>query len=530
MRMQNISFVLFSVAIFMAPDYIFTMFSETYKVSFGFATFLRLLLMLIPLSIGLLFNKYRKLTYAILAIFCGLQLIQFSVISCFGRTVMAYDFVTLIDEWDDILLGAGDAFSKHWVVIPTVIIPFAIIFMAIKFTAARTKGSILGTFVLLITLGSIFVADCWLRGVPYPIDGRISLDNTLKSFSFAIRDVFAEYKVPKYKNYEIKNVGIKHDEPITVVYIVGESMTANHMSLYGYERDTTPLLKELSREQNFYYTRGIAGAVCTKAANKFMANVIWEPNNVKLNANSETSLCKFAKTNGFKVFYITSQDNKMLSSICTAHQKYVDVCETKTGNEAIVDKRRDEYILDILDKQEFTKHNFIIIHQRCPHCPYSVNFPEGYTDRNHFKGHKEPKVDEYDNVMLYEDTFLSRIFQRFNKQSSGKFYIIFASDHNELFGEEGVWGHSSLVPICADIPVMVQSNDEEFVSKVKAIYKPTHYEIAKLIASVLGFEIHNPNQKENVFHINGLDFDGRNGYMEVYKDLANKSVSYKTYR
>ena len=290
------------------------------------------------------------------------------------------------------------------------------------------------------------------------------------------------------------------------------------------------MLKQLAKNENFYYTHGIAGAVCTKAANKFMANVIWEPNNVKLNANSETSLCKLAHDNGFKVFYITSQDNKMLSSICTAHHKYIDVCVTKTGNEAIVDKRRDEYIFETLDKQELSSRNFIIIHQRCPHCPYKVNFPEGYTDKHHFTGNKEPNIDEYDNVMLYEDTFLSRVFNRFNKQSAGKFYIIFASDHNELFGEEGVWGHSSLVPICADIPVMAQSNDGEFMTKLKSIYKPTHYEIAQLIAGVLGYEIHNPNQQENVFHINGLDYDGRNGYMEVHKNTKTKTVTYKTYR
>ena len=433
----------------------------------------------------------------------------------------------MFDEWHDILLGAVDAFSTHWLVIPAVLIPFALVF---ALTKLNIKRSVIGTFVLLVTLGSVFVADCWLRGVPYPIDGRIALDNTLKSFSFAIRDIFAEYKTPKYASYEIRNVGIKCDEPITVVYIVGESMTANHMSLYGYERDTTPLLKQLAKNDNFYYTRGIAGAVCTKAANKFMANVIWEPNNVKLNANSATSLCKFAHDNGFKVIYITTQDNKMLSSICTANRKYIDVCITKTGNEEIVNKRREEYILDNLGKQELSERNFIIIHQWCVHCPYKSHFPEGYKEKHYFKGKKELKIDEYDNVMLYEDTVLSRVFNCFNKQTNGKFYIIFASDHNELFGEEGVWGHSSLVPICADIPVMAQSNDEEFLRKLKSIYKPTHYEIAQMIAGILGYEIHNPNQKANVFHINGLDYDGRNGYMEAYKDEGNKTVTYKTYR
>ena len=128
--------------------------------------------------------------------------------------------------------------------------------------------------------------------------------------------------------------------------------------------------------------------------------------------------------------------------------------------------------------------------------------------------------------MLYEDTFLYRVFERFNKQTTGKFYIIFASDHNEMFGENGIRGHSVLDPVVADIPVIVQSNDEEFMTKFRSIYKPTHYEIAMLIAEVLGFEIKNPNQKDDVFYINGLDFDGRNGYIELKKDIKNKVVDY----
>ena len=131
--------------------------------------------------------------------------------------------------------------------------------------------------------------------------------------------------------------------------------------------------------------------------------------------------------------------------------------------------------------------------------------------------------------MLYNDSFLSRVFNRFNKQKQGKFYIVFASDHNELHGEYGVHGHGILIPQVADIPVIVQSNDKKFMSNFKKIFKPTHYEIAMEIAKLLGFEIKNPNQKENVFYINGLDYDGRGGYIELTKDLEKKTVSYVTH-
>ncbi|RAX51328.1 hypothetical protein CCY99_09285, partial [Helicobacter sp. 16-1353] len=48
-------------------------------------------------------------------------------------------------------------------------------------------------------------------------------------------------------------------------------------------------------------------------------------------------------------------------------------------------------------------------------------------------------------------------------------------------------------------------------------YYPTHYEIALLVAKILGYEIINPNQKENIFYINGLDIAGNGEYLEVRK-------------
>ncbi len=521
-KLKNLWLVCFVILLLLAPDYIYQCVDDKYKV----LSVLKALKFIIPLSVGLVFNKYIWITYSAIALLCLLQLMQFSVMSFFGRYLMAYDFTALFDEFNDIFLSATSALANHWKVIPIVLIPFGLLSWILRL---NNKRSVYGTATLIITAFSIFVVNLQ-RGVPYPLDGRITIDNTLKSFSFALRDVVSKYNPPKYAEYEIKNVGIKTDEPITIVYVVGESVNYKHMSLFGYERNTTPMLKELAKSENFYYVQGISGAVCTKAANKFMMNVIWEPNNIKLNADAETSLCRFAKENGFKVFYLTSQDNKMLASICTAKSKYINVTETRNTNEAQVLKKRDDYIFDLLDKQKFTDRNFIIIQQRCPHDPYTEHYPDGYNGHRPFGGSKDVRIDDYDNIMLYEDTFLYRVFERFNKQTTGKFYIIFASDHNELFDEEGLWGHSTLHPLTANIPVLVQSNDVKFMKKIRSIFRPTHHEIAQLLANVMGFEVTNPNQKANMFFINGIDFDGRRGYMEVYKDLKNKSLSYKTYR
>ncbi|MBQ2174177.1 MAG: hypothetical protein II453_03555, partial [Alphaproteobacteria bacterium] len=160
------------------------------------------------------------MTYLTIAGLCTLQLMQFSIMSFFGRYLMAYDFTALFDEFNDIFLSATGAFANHWKVIPTVLIPFGLLFWIL---CTNNKKSIYGTAILVITAFGIFMVNLQ-RGVPYPLDGRITIDNTLKSFSFAVRDALSSYNAPKYENYEIKNVGIKTDEPITIVYVIGESV------------------------------------------------------------------------------------------------------------------------------------------------------------------------------------------------------------------------------------------------------------------------------------------------------------------
>ncbi|MDO4974818.1 MAG: sulfatase-like hydrolase/transferase, partial [Alphaproteobacteria bacterium] len=186
----------------------------------------------------------------------------------------------------------------------------------------------------------------------------------------------------------------------------------------------------------------------------------------------------------------------------------------------------DQHIITVLNQQTFSKHNFIVLHQRSVHTPYSKVFSKDFLNRRQFSGAENSVIDEYDNAMVYNDYVISSLFNYFNKQKIGKFYIIWASDHNEFLGENGLFGHGLLNKMCADIPVIVQSNDREFLDKFKKIYKPNHYEIAKFIARLLGYEIINPNEDGKTFYISGSDFNGKYGYIKYEKDSGKRKVTY----
>jgi glucan phosphoethanolaminetransferase (alkaline phosphatase superfamily) len=291
------------------------------------------------------------------------------------------------------------------------------------------------------------------------------------------------------------------------------------MSLFGYDKDTTPNLRELSKENNFYYTTGISSGTGTLSSCKFMMNVIYEPDNAYQTSSDLTNLFRLAKQKNFKTFYVSSQRDNVLTSI--AGVNYIDTIITNGASIINVVKITDEMLPDIVSDNKLGKRNFIVLHQRCMHSPYSSYFSD--TGKS---SQKKQLINEYDEAMLYNDYLISKMFNKFNKQGAGKFYIIWASDHNELLGEDGLYGHGTLSRYTADIPIMIQSNDIEFMKIMKAIFKPTHYEIAKNIAKILGYEIINPNEEENVFYINGVDFTGRCGYIRFKKDVVNHRIEY----
>jgi glucan phosphoethanolaminetransferase (alkaline phosphatase superfamily) len=333
--------------------------------------------------------------------------------------------------------------------------------------------------------------------------------------------------VKAYIPYEVSNINESFKEPISIVYIIGESVNYTHMSLFGYDRDTTPLLKKLSNSQNVYYTTGISGGISTVASCKFMMNVLREADNAVQASKDTTNLFKLAKSKGFKTFYLSNQTEHLLSSISGVN--YIDVVKTKDSNPIRSSELMDDYLIEMAASQKFTDRNFIVFHQRCIHTPYSKAFRKNFKSKVRFNESKNLMIDEYDNAMLYNDHVISDIFNYFNERLKGKFYIIWTSDHNELMGENNLFGHGHgyLLPQTANVPVIIQSNDVKFMNKVKSIFMPTHYEIAESIANILGYEIKNPNNEGNVFYISGVDFNGKCGYIEYKKDLLNKKIEYR---
>lgn len=99
---------------------------------------------------------------------------------------------------------------------------------------------------------------------------------------------------------------------------------------------------------------------------------------------------------------------------------------------------------------------------------------------------------------------------------------MFVPDHGEALGENGKWGYAILDFNVAKIPFyasLYNGDDSVYLDILENLHHPTHYEIAHLIANLLGVKIHNPNIKDkNIFYINGVDISGNGGYIKGIKN------------
>lgn len=493
------------------PDILFSLANSSFHLSRD----IKALLLILPLSTGLVLNKYKSISYILITLITILQLSQFFHVSYFESLLSPYSLVLFEGEIADVMAESVSVMKQYWYIFPFVIIPFFLISLFVK---KNKTTSIIGTIILtvtfLVTGQKLFFSEL-NRFSPNEI--RFSIDNSLKSFWGCMAIHLRKQKIEPYLPYEVID---KHkefgQEPINIIYIIGESCNYKHMSLFGYNVDTTPILKEMSKDPTFYKTEAISGAISTLPSCKFITNVLKEANNPKQAAKTDTNLFKFAKSRGFKTFYISSQTEHMLGSI--GGIQYMDVCLTKDSYPHESDTYMDEHLLSVIDEQTFSKRNFIVLHQRCIHSPYDKTFSQNYTNRNVFKN-KNKIIESYDNAMFYNDYLISSFFKKFNKLP-GKYYIIFVSDHNELMNENGQYGHGHrlLKKEVGNVPLIIQTNDTAYLNKIKSIHSPTQYEISSSIAELLGFDVINPNaQNNNEYFISGLDYNGKCGFIKTMK-------------
>lgn len=523
--LTTIATALLIALLILAPDVILSFFVTNLHKSITFyalgAAFCFTLFMVM--------SKSRIARIAALSALIFLQLTALLYAAYFGSEIMpeilAKFFNDFGEDSGEVYMILTSQFSPlHIAGIVTIAAYAAILFILYKTDSYTLKMR--GASVLLILVLLVFPSRAAVHTYPnlfYPSAVKPSLYNIANTFTLTFRNMIQGTKHQKdFLDYELT-----FSDPMAknIVLVMGESTRSKHISLFGYPVKTSPLLEQKCAENHCVHSPMISGAVTTVTSLQAFFNLMLEPGNFNTVVSKNANLFRIAKEQGYKTTLISVQSSGLLYGAGT---EYVDNFVSREEiDDAEFLQKRDIILTELLDKAELSDDkNFIVLHMRSQHAPYTDNY-------DHLKNELSINSDEkistsdletanllsYENATRFTDLVIDKIVDHTKSKfgAKGKSYLFFTSDHGEMLGEDGLFGHNQLHIDCADVPFIAfpLSGEDNYIKHLMSHTPKTHYDMGLEIAKLLGVSIKNPNIKDSsIRYLHGVNIMYPYSYLE----------------
>ncbi|AZA84760.1 phosphoethanolamine--lipid A transferase EptA [Chryseobacterium lactis] len=286
------------------------------------------------------------------------------------------------------------------------------------------------------------------------------------------------FYIHEYKKNEkeilLPNATIQNNEKSVVVLVIGESARSQNFSLYGYGKNTNPLL---SKEQNIHSFKATSCATYTTAGVK----CILEHTNTD---DLYEILPNYLYRNNVEVIWRTTNWGEPPVHIKNYQNKesLMSGCKGKDCN-------YDEVLLSGLKEQiqASTKNKILIVlHTSTSHGPtYSKKYPSRFET---FKPvcnsvelgncSQQELINAYDNTIVYTDYLLYRVIEDLKQLKDYKSTMLFVSDHGESLGEKNLYMHGMPLSIAPkeqyEIPFIVWVSDSSQQLKPNTTLSQNH--------------------------------------------------------
>ncbi|MGF6202013.1 phosphoethanolamine transferase CptA [Pseudomonas laurylsulfatiphila] len=236
--------------------------------------------------------------------------------------------------------------------------------------------------------------------------------------------------------------------PATLVLVIGESTNRQHMSLYGYPRQTTPELDKLKDQLDVFDNVITPRPYTIEALQQVLTFADEENPDLYLSTPSLVSMMKQA---GYKTFWITNQQtmtkrNTMLTTFSEQADEQVYLNNNRNQNAA----QYDGDVIEPFNKAlaDGAPRKLIVVHLLGTHMSYQYRYPsifDKFQDRNGVpagvRDDQVPTYNSYDNAVLYNDFVVSSLIKDYAKTDPNGF-LLYLSDHGEDVFDSA--GHSTL--------------------------------------------------------------------------------------
>lgn len=332
----------------------------------------------------------------------------------------SYEFISDFISWKYILL---------FIFITTIV--GTLLYRQEKKETLKIEKSLM-IFIIVTFLSISLTQLSQLRLPSFVIEGIDRYGEEIKRF----KQVQEKRKVGK-----IKFSATKKAQGETYIILIGESLHKKHMGIYGYLRDTTPLLSKMNKNGELVvFTNTYSNHHLTVPVLELSLTEANQYN--KKNYYDSVSIIELLKKADIETYWLTNQTiygawDNMVSVIASSSDSLVAL--NKSTGKQIKTQKYDGALIDEVKKvlaQKTDKNRVIFVHLMGNHTNYGSRYPKEYSiykeklRQGEFGSRvsKNNSLDPYDNSIVYNDYVVSSILKELQKEKGANGFI-YMSDH-----------------------------------------------------------------------------------------------------
>lgn len=250
----------------------------------------------------------------------------------------------------------------------------------------------------------------------------------------------------------------KKNEKQNVIFILIDTLRADHLSYFGYERNTSPNLDAFAKE-NLVFKNAFSPAPWTPTAMASIFTGLYPSVHGMIPPNSREealrsaakltdkvyTLAELFKDNGY--YTMAVQTNPWLSNTFGYAQGFDNYVFKHRQKANIINDEAYKLLNEFIEnKDNKGKPFYLYLHYLDPHNPYKApkEYDTLYTDtiQGDYDERAQELIRKYDREIKYTDDKMGELFDFLKKK---KLYdnsiIVVLADHGEQFFERGHHGH-----------------------------------------------------------------------------------------
>ncbi len=330
--------------------------------------------------------------------------------------------------------------------------------------------------------------------------------------SFEIGEERKKIEVPDYTSVYDSNA------KKTIILVIGESATKNHIGAYGYFRNTTPWLSQQADEgKAIIFKNAFSSHALTAMTVPLILSESWQDSFDSIPA--KPSIINILDKLKYNTYLFSNQGQfqgalylyPLLNEIQFKHFTSIQYLNRSNNYDC-------EMIEKIKSNIDYSNSNFIVIHLMGSHFHYEYRYPESFAPdlqkiENGFYGiindEKLSKIDQYDKSIAYTDNFLKLLTQSFSDEENTA--IVYLSDHGEsVIGNFQHDYSKDMNPDIFSIPFIIWTTPS---------YAKNYAENIKELTNYKNLYITNDRTNDIIKFLAGIDVDLNNIFLKNFDEV-----------